>query len=246
MVALNRPRRRRRDPLGADVLGTTHFDHRFARFDGTATSGDRSDRAVGLVVGLHGLGANERQFRTLLPLDLDPGWVYVGLRAPIDYGPKAYSWYDPLQTSNDIDHRPVVDRVADFVEAAADRWDVVPDRRVVVGYSQAAGLAVALSSLRPRVATQIALGSAAIPPGLAELGGGRPTRAFVTVGRNDPFVDQGTLCELQRAWSEMRGGLTIRHYDIPHVMSPRVATDMSAWIRAAGTEEASDHGRLAN
>ena len=77
-----------------------------------------------MVVGLHGLGTNERQFGTLLALDLPDDSVYVGLRAPVDYGRDSYSWFDPLLDADQIDYDAVVERVADFVLAIRQRTGV--------------------------------------------------------------------------------------------------------------------------
>jgi predicted esterase len=185
-----------------------------------------------MVVGLHGLGANERQFGTLLALEFPDDSVYVGLRAPVDYGRDSYSWFDPLLDAAEIDYGPVVGRVADFVLAIRQRTGVSATDTTLIGYSQAASLTVAISALRPDVAANVALGSAALPPRLATIGPGLPDRGFVGVGNLDPFVDPDSLAELISAWESVTGGLTVRHYDIPHVMSPAMTDDVSQWIRA--------------
>ena len=183
-------------------------------------------------MGLHGLGANERQFATLLALDLPDDSVYVGLRAPVDYGRDSYSWFDPLLDADQIDYAPVVERVADFVLTIRHRTGVSATNTTVVGYSQAAPLTVAISALRPDIASNFVLGSGALPHGLTTLSPGRPDRAFVGVGNKDPFVDPDSFAELTAAWASVTGGLTVRHYDIPHVMSPAMTDDVSQWIRA--------------
>lgn len=184
-----------------------------------------------LVVGLHGLGADERQFATLLPLELPVRTLYVGLRAPLAYGRDGYSWYDPTLEASQIDQGPVVDRLADAVATIQERTGVSASATTLIGYSQAAGLAVATSALRHEVADGIVLGSAALPPGLATLGPGRPRRALVAIGAADPFVDPDSVDELLSAWSSIPGGCSTRTYDVPHVMSPSMARDISTWVR---------------
>ncbi len=225
-------RRAGRDPLGSDRLVSGSYNHHYRQFHGAALiEWPESEHAPPhLVVGLHGLGANDRQFGTLLPLGLPLGSVYVGLRAPIDYGREAFSWFDPTLDAEHIDYRPVVDRVADFVEALRERTGAGADITTIVGYSQAAPLTVALSALRPDVAANIVLGSAALPPGLLALGHGRPDRALVCVGDKDPFVEAESLAELANGWEPLVGGLTVRRYDVPHVMSPAMTNDISQWI----------------
>lgn len=233
-----------RDPLGVDRLVSDAGTHHYRQFQGGLLSTwKKTDPAPPhLVVGLHGLGSNEGQFETLLPLDLPDGSMYVGLRAPIDYGRDAYSWFDPLLAADRIDYGPAVELIADFVEMIQHRTGVGPEDTTVVGYSQAASLAVALSALRADVADNIALGSAALPPGLLQVGPGRPVRAFIGIGDKDPFVEAGSLSELVDAWDAVDRRLEVRRYDIPHVMSPAMAADITAWIvaGAAGTVETSE------
>ena len=227
-------RRAGRDPLAADRLVSDSYNHHYRQFRGGAIADWPTIATVPghLVVGLHGLGANERQFGTLLALDLPDDSLYVGLRAPVDYGRDSYSWFDPLLDADQIDYAPVVERVADFVLTISDRTGVSATNTTVVGYSQAAPLTVAISALRPDIASNFVLGSGALPHGLTTLSPGRPDRAFVGVGNKDPFVDPDSLAELTAAWASVTGGLTVRHYDIPHVMSPAMTDDVSQWIRA--------------
>ena len=231
MVSLLR-RRAGRDVLGAARLVTANHTHHYRQFEGTTLSAWSQSEAVPsrLVVGLHGLGANEQQFATLVDVDLPAGSVYVGLRAPIDYGREAYSWFDPLLDAERIDYGPTVDRVADFVLELRLRTNVDPAATTVIGDSQAAPLAVALSALQPDVAANIVLGSAALPPGLLGLGHGRPDRALICVGDKDPFVEAESLAELTSGWKLLTGGLTVHHYDVPHVMSPAMTRDIAQWI----------------
>lgn len=231
MVRLLR-RRAGRDPLGSDRLVSGSYNHHYRQFRGGLIADWPETATVPrhMVVGLHGLGANERQFGTLLALDLPGDSLYVGLRAPVDYGRDSYSWFDPLLDADQIDYDAVVERVADFVLAIRQRTGVSATDTTVVGYSQGAPLTVAISALRPDVAANVVLGSGALPPGLATLGPGRPDRAFVGVGNKDPFVDPDSLAELTAAWGSVTGGLTVRHYDIPHVMSPAMTNDISQWI----------------
>ena len=234
-------RRAGRDPLGAARLVTANHTHHYGQFQGAVLAKwSQSEPAPPrLVVGLHGLGANGQQFATLVDLDLPAGSVYVGLRAPVDYGREAYNWFDPLLDAEHTDYGPTVDRVADFVLELRHRTNVDPAATTVIGCSQAAPIALAVSALRPDVAANIVLGSAALPPGLLALGDGRPDRALICVGDKDPFVEAESLAELTSGWEPLVGGLTVQRYGVPHVMSPAMTNDIGQWIstppRSAGT-----------
>ena len=157
-----------RDRLAPGRLVTGSYNHHYRQFRGGLIA-DWSEAAAApghLVVGLHGLGANERQFGTLLELDLPDDSSYVGLRAPVECGRDSYSWFDPLLDADHLDYEPVVGRVAEFVHALQLTTGAGATDTTVVGYSQAASLTVAMSALRPDVADNVVLGSGALRPGL--------------------------------------------------------------------------------
>ena len=205
-------RRAGRDPLGATRLITANFTHYYRQFQGASLSewSHSDSEPPHLVLGLHGLGANEQQFATLVDLDLPSGSVYVGLRAPIEYGREAFAWLDPLLDAESIEYGPTVNRVAEFILELRDRTNADRAATTIIGYS--------------------VLGSAALPPALLALGHGRPDRALICVGDKDPFVEAEPLAELANGWEPLVGGLAVRRYDVPHVMSPAMTNDISQWI----------------
>lgn len=180
-----------------------------------------------LVVGFHGLGANERQMETLVPLDVPRGSVYLSLRAPHERGHEGWSWFDPPLPAGRTPYDEAVASVAEFVDWAKEMVGVDTGRTTLVGYSQAAPLMAAVGQLRPDLASDIVLASAALPPEVLDLGDGVPERVFVGVGTRDTLVDPDTLNALLAQWQAAEQ--TIRTYDIPHVVSVREAQDIGAW-----------------
>lgn len=98
-------RRAGRDPLGSHRLVSGSCNHHYRQFlGGLLAEWPETEPVPGhLVVGL---GSNERQFVTLLALDLPDDSVYVGLRAPVDYGRESFSWFDPLLDADQFDYAP--------------------------------------------------------------------------------------------------------------------------------------------
>ena len=108
------------------------------------------------VVLIHGRGTNERD---LLPLGAQlPEELHVlSVRAPQSMGgPDSYTWYD-LDLSGGGLHasqpdpdgfRRSLDLVHEFVERAAERYDLDPDRIGLLGFSQ--GAITSMSALLER------------------------------------------------------------------------------------------------
>ena len=113
---------------------------------------------------------------------------------------------------------------------AASRAAVGPDRTVVLGHSEGAAVAAAVGLLHPRVADTIVLTTAALPRGLTRLGRGAPRRAYVAVGLRDGLVDEVALAELRCHWRGAGTMLRSVEHDLPHVVSPAVAAEVSRWI----------------
>ena len=180
-----------------------------------------------LVIGFHGLGANERQMETLVPLDVPRGSVYLSLRAPHERGHEGWSWFDPPLPTDRTPYGEAVGFVAEFVDWAKEMVGVGTDRTTLVGYSQAAPLMAAVGQLRPDLASDIVLASGALPAEVLDLGDGVPQRVFVGVGIRDTLVDPDILDALLAQWSSAQQ--TVRTYDIPHVVSVREAADISQW-----------------
>lgn len=223
------PRWRGRPPADVEVR-LPHRRTAWTRCDRASTEGSAlTDLDDGwLVIALHGLGASERQLRTLVPLDL-PGLV-LAPRAPHPRGREGWSWTDPATATDAAALTAAVDDVGAFVDWAVAQVGVVPRRTVVLGYSQGAAVAAAFGVLRPDAADAVVCTTAALPVGLAALRGGGPRRALVTRGLRDQLVDEAALAALRSRWRAAGTVVTTLDYDVPHVVTPRMASDVSVWI----------------
>ena len=209
-----------------------HLDRAGRRYTYLQIAGEVGRLAPGgrLIIGFHGLGANERQMETLVPMEIPRGSIYLSLRAPYERGHEGWSWFDPPLPSDSASYVDAVAFVAEFVEWAKDMVGVDATRTTLVGYSQAAPLMAAVGQLRPDLASDLVLASAALPDEVLALGHGIPHRVFVGVGSKDPLVDHGVLGSLLSQWSPARQH--VHTYDIPHVVSVREAADIARWIFA--------------
>lgn len=183
-----------------------------------------------LVVGLHGLGANETQMTTLIPLAVDG--AYLALRAPHPRGREGYSWFAPALPQRPDTVADALAPVRSFVRWAQERTGAAPDQTALVGYSQAAAVVAALGTVSPTLADHVVLASAALPRVLDALPGTGPCRAFIGVGLRDPLVDPLALADLRARWRAAGTDLTSVDYDSGHVVSPDETADIAAWIAA--------------
>ncbi len=207
-----------------------HLDRAGRRLTYLQIAGEvgRLDAGGRLIIGFHGLGANERQMETLVPLTVPRGSIYLSLRAPHERGRDGYSWFDPALPADAAPYVEAVTHVAEFVEWARGMVGVDAGRTTLVGYSQAAPLLAAVGQLRPDLASDLVLASGALPREVVGLGRGAPARVFVGVGSQDVLVDHDVLGAVLGQWSSAHHD--VRTYDIPHVVSVREAGDISRWI----------------
>lgn len=221
--------RRWGDPLGAARIAVDGLEHRYQRLDRQVRGHRLEASADGpLVVGLHGLGANENQLRTLVPLTVEG--TYLALRGSVPRGRDGYGWFPSVLPDDPAEVRDAIFPVLSFVGWARATTGTPAARTVLVGYSQAAAVVAAIGTLAPAAVGSVVLASAALPAVVNDLGDGAPDRAFVAVGLRDPLVDASVLAALRLRWSAAGTAFCTRDYDIPHVVSPEEVADISRWI----------------
>ena len=162
--------------------------------------GSESDR---LLLLLHGYGADERDLGGLLGyLDPEGHFVAVLPRGPIA-APPGFSWYDMAAG----DPQAVADgftealtAIDDLLDAACEEHGMQRADAVVGGFSQGAGLALALAlgpTDRARPAGVLAM-SPFVAPGLlqVDLEGARDVAVLLQHGTDDPMVPAAATREL--------------------------------------------------
>ena len=122
---------------------------------------------------LHGVGSDERDLLSLAPL-LDPRFLVLGVRSPVQLDQGGYGWYRVHFTPSGP---PMVDEeeaaaglrsLAGFVRAAPAAYGAAPDRVYLAGFSQGAIMSLALLLTEPELVAGAALMSGRLLPGLAE------------------------------------------------------------------------------
>jgi phospholipase/carboxylesterase len=186
----------------------------------------------GLLVLIHGRGADERDLYPLLDrLDRERRLLGVTPRGPLALPPGGAHWY--------VVHEIGYPDPATFLPtyAALSEWldglGFEPERTVIGGFSQGAVMtyALGLGAGRPRPAALVALsGFMPTVPGFElELGPPLPPVA-IGHGTFDPVisVDWGRRAKetLEAAGAEV----LYREYALPHAVDPRFLDELAPWI----------------
>lgn len=180
-----------------------------------------------LLIGLHGLGANEHDLFSLRPM-LPAGLVFASLRAPVPHG-AGWSWWR-------IDERSEEQHGADAGARAVLDWlDGLPPVRSVrvVGFSQGGAVALQLLRLAPERIERTAVLAGFVPtrshPGDARLEALRP-EVFWGRGDLDAVIPAHAITATE-AWLFGHARLRARVYaGLGHEVSIEEIADTAAYL----------------
>jgi phospholipase/carboxylesterase len=188
----------------------------------------------GLLVLLHGRGADEQDLFPLLDL-LDPQRRLLGVtpRGPLALPPGGAHWY----VVHEIGYPDPETFLPTF--AALTGWldglGFAPERTVIGGFSQGAVMtyALGLAAGRPRPAALVALsGFMPTVPGLElDL---EPPLPPVAIGHGtfDPVISVEWSRRARAALEAAGAELLFREYPLPHAVDPRFLAELAPWIES--------------
>ena len=189
----------------------------------------------GLLVLLHGRGADERDLFPLLDL-LDPERRLLGVtpRGPLTLPPGGAHWY----VVREIGHPDPETFLPTY--AAVSEWldglGFAPERTVIGGFSQGAVMTYALSlgSGRPRPAASIALsGFMPTVPGF-ELDLERPFPPIaIGHGTLDPVIGVEWGRDAKELLEGAGADVLYREYPLPHAVDPSFLDELRPWLERA-------------
>lgn len=191
------------------------------------------------VVLIHGRGTNERD---LLPLGAQlPDELHVlSVRAPQSMGgPDSYTWYDLDLSAGGLHasqpdpkgFRRSLDVIHEFVERAAERYDLDPDRIGLLGFSQ--GAITSMSALLERPDSYewvVALNGYLANAHEDQTGNANGKPVFIGCGSMDQIIPPERAeraAELLEA-----GGADVRFetYGVGHGTTPAELSDVVSWL----------------
>ena len=175
----------------------------------------------GLVVQLHGYGATETQFTTLLPLDIPV--VTVTPRAPLAVDP-GYGWWRPEPFGELLDIAPsdgvdtAVENVVRAIDRAQNEHCYTRDSTVLIGYSQGSALALSVAARFPERIAGVVTAAGFLLPSETVASAHLPLDVLFMNGSLDP----STSPEAHRATVERLTAAGHRVVDrvdpVPHVI----------------------------
>ncbi len=186
----------------------------------------------GLLVLIHGRGADERDLYPLLDL-LDPERRLLGVtpRGPLSLPPGGAHWYVVREIGypDPSTFLPTYAALAEWL----DGLGFAPERTVIGGFSQGAVMTYALSLGvgRPRPAASIALsGFMPTVPGF-ELDLEQPLPPFaIGHGTFDPVITVDWGRQAKEALEAAGADVLYREYPLPHAVDPRFLDELAPWI----------------
>jgi phospholipase/carboxylesterase len=186
----------------------------------------------GLLVLLHGRGADERDLFPLLDL-LDPERRLLGVtpRGPLTLPPGGAHWYvvHEIGSPDPETFLPTYGAVSEWL----DGLGFAPERTVIGGFSQGAVMTYALSlgSGRPRPAASIALsGFMPTVPGFElDL---EPPLPPVAIGHGtfDPVISVDWSRRAEETLEAAGADVFYREYPLPHAVDPGFLGELAPWI----------------
>jgi predicted esterase len=158
---------------------------------------------------LHGTGGDEND---LLPLgnELWPGAALLGVRGRVlENGmPRFFRRFaEGILDVEDLKFR--TEELAQFIDAASERYDFSKKRLIVVGYSNGANIASSLILLHPHYLAAAVLLRAMVPFSPDLIRDFRHLSVFIGAGRLDPLVPSGQVEELGAIFESGGADVTI-------------------------------------
>jgi len=185
---------------------------------------------------LHGTGGNEND---MVPLgrDLDPAAALLSLRGNVlENGmPRFFR----RLAEGVFDEEDVVRRaneLADFIPAAAAKYEFDPAMLTAIGYSNGANIAAAVLLLRPGVIKSAVLLRAMVPLTPAALPDLAGTRVMICSGTHDPIIPVENAKRLTTMLREGGADVTLRLEDAGHQLVFDEIAAAKKWLQESSRE----------
>ena len=179
------------------------FIHKFV----PARSGSSSP-AVTLLL-LHGTGGDENDLLSL-GSELWPGAALLGLRGKVLENGMPRFFRRFAEGVFDVDDLKIrTEELADFIDAASERYDFSKKRLIAVGYSNGANMAASLILLHPHYLAAAVLFRAMVPFSPELIRDFSDLSVFIGAGRLDSIVPSGQAEELGAIFESGGADVTI-------------------------------------
>ncbi|MEH2267113.1 MAG: alpha/beta hydrolase [Nostoc sp.] len=179
-----------------------------------------SQPPAGLIVTLHGWGANAEDVASLLPLIKLPDYQFVLPNAPYPYpySPIGRAWYD-LRVENMYEGLAESRQVlTDFLESLESTTGVPLSRTILSGFSQGGAMTLDVGSKLP-LAGLVVMSGYLHPDALTAAKGGIPP-TLITHGRYDEVVPLKAALKAQETLKSLGVAVEYHEFDMGHEIYP--------------------------
>ncbi len=191
-----------------------------------------SDRTLLL---LHGTGGDENQLLGL-GRELDPAAALLSPRGQVSENGHARFFRRFGEGVFDIeDLKRRTDELAEFIDAAALQYQLVPEKIVAVGYSNGANIAASVLLRRPGVLQTAVLFRAMVPFEPEERPDLAATRVWIGGGKQDVIIPPGETERLAELLRQAGADVTARFFDAGHGLSNTELVVVQRWLTAGAS-----------
>ncbi len=179
---------------------------------------------------LHGTGGDENQ---LLPLgrELDPAAGLLSPRGPVSENGHARFFRRLAEGVFDLeDLKERTDDLAEFILAAAERYQFDAAKLVAVGYSNGANIAASVLLRRPGVLHAAILLRAMVPFMPEELPDLRGVRVWIGGGKQDMIIPRANTERLAEMLSSAGAEVTAHFFDAGHGLTNTELVLAKRWL----------------
>ncbi len=193
-----------------------------------------------LLIQLHGVGSNERDLFDYAEL-LDPRFLVISVRAPIELGPDSFGWFhvNHLPNGYTIDTEELEEShiiFVGFLGEAIAAYHADSERVYLNGFSQGAGMSLAVALAHPELIAGVSAMSGRILPDVIpwfappkEMTG---LPLLVQHGANDTVIPIRYAREAQKVLEDLPVDLTYHEYEMAHEVTPESLDEVVAWLTA--------------
>ncbi|WP_442941972.1 alpha/beta hydrolase [Nostoc sp.] len=180
-----------------------------------------SQPPAGLIVTLHGWGANAEDVASLLPLLNLPDYQFVLPNAPYPYpySPIGRAWYD-LRGENMYQGLPESRQLlTDFLESLESTTGIPLSRTILSGFSQGGAMTLDVGSKLP-LAGLVVMSGYLHPDALTAAQSQIPP-TLITHGRYDEVVPLQAALKARETLKSLRVAVEYHEFDMGHEIDPK-------------------------
>jgi phospholipase/carboxylesterase len=205
--------------------------------EATTPSGERLANAS-LLLLLHGVGSNERDLLQLEP-ELVGQFHVVSARAPLDFGPDRYGWFNfefaPVHRHDPGQAEASRQKLLAFMDELTERYRLPSERVLLMGFSQGAIMSFSVALTAPeKIAGVVGMSGRVLPEAEAKRVEGARLRGLpilVTHGVHDEVLPIHHARASRELLERLPVELEYREYDMGHFVSPESLRDIKEWLR---------------